>query len=67
MSQRTQCGVTQRDPSVLAQLGDAHLPEVSDGVGQRPLRGDIRWHPWVMLDLERERGCHTAWSQARAR
>lgn len=41
---------------MLAQLGDTHLPEVSDGVGQRPLRGDVSRHPRVVLDLEGEKG-----------
>lgn len=58
-------GSTQRDPDGLAQLGDAHLPEVSNSVGQRPLRGDVCWHPWVVLDLEQERECQTARSLAR--
>jgi len=53
-------GSTPKDAEGLAQPGDAHLPEVSDGVGQRPLRGDVRWHPRVVLDLEKERGCQTA-------
>lgn len=56
---------TQQDPDALAQPGDPHLPEVSDGVGQRPLCGDVRWHPRVVLNLERERGCQTVWCQAR--
>lgn len=43
-----------------AQLGDTHLPEVSNSVGQWPLCGNVCWHPWVVLDLGWERGCQTA-------
>lgn len=58
-------GSTQRGPNVLAQLRDTHLPEVSNSVGQGPLCGNVRWHPWVMLNLEEERGYHTSRSSAR--
>lgn len=58
-------GSTQRDPDELAQLRDTHLPEVSNGVGQWPLRGNVRWHPWVMLNLEQERRYQTSCSLAR--
>lgn len=52
-------------PRTLAPLGDTYLPEVGYGVGQRPLRGDVSRHPRVVLDLEGERGRHTACRWAR--
>lgn len=58
-------GSTQKDPSGLALLGDTHLPEVSDSVGQWPLCSDVCRHPWVMLNLVWERGCQTACSSGR--
>lgn len=41
-------------------LGDAHLPEVGDGVGQGALRGDVRRHPRVVLDLQGTAGSRSA-------
>lgn len=56
--------ITQRDPNGLAQPRDTHLPEISNSVGQRPLCGNVCWHPWVMLNLEQERGYKTLHSLA---
>lgn len=58
-------GRTQRDPNGLAQLHDIHLPEVSNSVGQWPLRGNICWHPWVVVNLEQEKGYQISHSSAR--
>lgn len=57
-------GRTQRDSNGLAQPHDIHLPEVSNSVGQWPLRGNVCWHPWVMVNLEKERGYQISRSSA---
>lgn len=51
-------GTETQASSILSSLGPgealparAHLPEVCDCMGQRALRGDVGWHPRVVLNL----------------